>query len=129
MMVGEYGAQERAPGEKARWVTDARVALKTQFPGIRAVIPFDADKDYDWRMDTSAETLQAYRDMAADPWFNADRGPLIDRPSVAPAVSGIPLPIPPPVPPPPLAVPSPPAPPEAPPPAAPGPAAPPSPPG
>jgi len=94
-MVGEFGAQERAPGEKAQWLTDAREALKTQFPGIKAVVYFDANKDYDWRVTSSPETLAAFRDMANDPWFTPDPAPLIDSNASAPSVRGVPIPIPP----------------------------------
>ncbi|HET9769869.1 MAG TPA: hypothetical protein VFS16_03190, partial [Acidimicrobiia bacterium] len=94
-MVGEFGAQERNPGEKARWLAEAREALKTKFTGIRAVVYFDADKDFDWRVTTSPETLAAYREMAQDPWFNPDPRPLLDAASAAPPVRGIPIPIPP----------------------------------
>ncbi|MEW6473775.1 MAG: glycosyl hydrolase [Actinomycetota bacterium] len=95
LMVGEYGAQERAPGEKAQWLTEAREALKTEFPGIKAVVYFDANKDYDWRVTTSPETLAAFRDMANDPWFTPDPAPLLDAASAKPMVRGIPTPIPP----------------------------------
>ncbi|MGH9010771.1 MAG: glycoside hydrolase family 26 protein [Acidimicrobiia bacterium] len=95
LMVGEFGAQERAPGEKAQWLTDAREALKTQFPGIKAIVYFDANKEHDWRVTSSAETLAAYRDMANDPWFTPDPSPLMDSAAAAPEVRGIPIPIPP----------------------------------
>jgi len=95
LMVGEFGAQERNPGDKAQWLTEAREALKTKFPGIKAVVYFDADKDYDWRVTSSPETLAAFRAMAQDPWFNPDPRPLLDSASAAPPVRGIPIPVPP----------------------------------
>jgi len=93
LMVGEYGAQERNPGDKAAWLTEARQALKTKFPGIKAVLYFDANKDYDWRVTSSPQTLAAFRDMANDPWFTPDPKPLIDATPAAPIVAGIPLPL------------------------------------
>jgi endoglucanase len=95
LMVGEFGAQERNPGDKAAWLTEARDALKTKFPGIKAVIYFDANKDYDWRVTSSPETLGAFRDMANDPWFTPDPRPLLDAASAAPMIPGVPIPIPP----------------------------------
>jgi hypothetical protein len=95
LMVGEFGAQERGPGEKARWLTDAREALKTKYPGIKAVLYFDANHDYDWRVTTSPETLAAFRDWANDPWFTPDPKPLLDAASAKPGVRGIPIPLPP----------------------------------
>jgi len=93
LMVGEYGAQERDPGEKARWLTEAREALKTEFPGIKAVVYFDSKKEYDWRVTTSPETLAAFRAMANDPWFTPDPNPLLDAASARPTLSGIPIPL------------------------------------
>ena len=95
LMVGEFGAQERSPGDKAQWLTEAREALKTKFPAIKAVLYFDANHDYDWRVTTSPESLAAFRDMANDPWFTPDPRPLLGAASATPATPGIPFPIPP----------------------------------
>ena len=95
LMVGEFGAQERDPGEKAQWLAETREALKTQFPAIKAVVYFDANKDYDWRVTSSPETLAAFRAMAQDPWFNPDPRPLLNAASAAPLVRGVPIPLPP----------------------------------
>ena len=95
LMVGEFGAQERNPGDKATWLTEAREALKTQFPGIKAVLYFDAKHDYDWRVTSSPETLAAFKDMANDPWFTPDPRPVLAAASAAPAVPGVPIPVPP----------------------------------
>jgi hypothetical protein len=75
IMVGEFGVQERNPGDKADWITAAREAIKTDFPLMRAVVYFNSNKDYDWRLATSDSALGAFREMANDPWFNlgADR--------------------------------------------------------
>jgi hypothetical protein len=68
--VGEFGVQERNPGDKAQWITDARDAIKSDFPLMRAVIYFNSNKDYDWRLTTSDSAVAAFRQMANDPWFN-----------------------------------------------------------
>jgi hypothetical protein len=75
MMVGEWGAIERAPGAKGRWLAGARDALKTRLPKIAAVVYFDADRQYDWRVGTSPESFAAFKAMAADPYFNRRRAP------------------------------------------------------
>jgi hypothetical protein len=93
LMVGEFGAQERHPGEKAQWLVETREALKTKFPGIKAVVYFDANKDYDWRVTSSPETLAAFRDMANDPWFTPDPRPFLAPVPAAPMVPGIPVPL------------------------------------
>ena len=71
IMVGEYGVQERAPGEKAAWIADVQAVLRTQFPRIKALVYFNANQDYDWRMDTSPASYDAFKAMANDPWFAA----------------------------------------------------------
>ena len=70
IMVGEFGVQERNPGDKAQWIIDAREAIKHDFPLMRAVLYFDSDKDYDWRLTTSDSAIEAFKQMANDPWFN-----------------------------------------------------------
>ena len=69
IMVGEFGVQERHPGEKAQWIADAREAIKTDFPRLRAIVYFSSNKDHDWRLTTSASALEAFKNMANDPWF------------------------------------------------------------
>ena len=70
IMVGEFGVQERKPGEKAQWILAARDAVKHDFPLMRAVVYFDSNKDYDWSLTTSDSAVEAFREMANDPWFN-----------------------------------------------------------
>jgi hypothetical protein len=70
IMVGETGVQERNPGDKAEWIIAARDAIKQDFPLLRAVVYFDANKDYDWTLTTSDSAMAAFRQMANDPWFN-----------------------------------------------------------
>ena len=70
IMVGEFGVQERNPGEKAEWIRATGEEIKTHFPLLRAIVYFHADKDYDWRLTTSDSALEAFRQLANDPWFN-----------------------------------------------------------
>lgn len=70
IMVGEFGVQERNPGDKARWITEAREVIKTDFPLLRAIVYFSSNADYDWRLTTSDSALGAFRQMAHDPYFN-----------------------------------------------------------
>jgi glycosyl hydrolase family 26 len=70
IMVGEFGVQERNPGDKAGWISATREAIKTDFPLLRAIVYFSANKDYDWRLTTSDSALEAFKQMANDPWFN-----------------------------------------------------------
>jgi hypothetical protein len=69
MMAGEYGCQERGPGDKAAWITQARNDIQQRFPEMDALVYFDSDRDYDWRLETSASSYQAFIDMGNDPYF------------------------------------------------------------
>jgi beta-mannanase len=70
IMVGEFGVQERNPGDKAQWITDGREAIKSDFPRLKAVVYFNSNKDYDWSLTTSDSAMEAFKQMANDPWFN-----------------------------------------------------------
>jgi hypothetical protein len=80
LMVGEFGVQERAPGEKARWIANAGRAVRDRFPALAALVYFNenkleeeqrGDKRYDWRIQTSPSAEAAFRALAADPYFRA----------------------------------------------------------
>jgi hypothetical protein len=85
IMVGEYGVMDGGPTDrKASWVDAARDTLKTADTAIDAVVYFNSygnDDDgvyHDWRMDTSASSLNAFALMGADPYFNG--GPPVPTP-------------------------------------------------
>jgi hypothetical protein len=69
LMVGEFGVQERQAGEKADWIRNVGVALKSEFPLIRAVVYFNANQKYDWRIDSSPSSIEAFKVVANDRWF------------------------------------------------------------
>lgn len=80
MMVGRYGTVEDAPGDKAAWVDAARAALQGPLSGIDAVVydstqapaPTAEAPVYDWRMDSSEESMAAFVAMAGEPWFTPE---------------------------------------------------------
>jgi endoglucanase len=57
-------------GDKAAWIRDMTEKMKTQFTAIKALVWFDIDKETDWRVASSPDTLEAYKEMAHDPYFN-----------------------------------------------------------
>jgi hypothetical protein len=69
LMIGEMGAQERASGEKAAWLKDAQEVMK-RMPAIAAVVYFDAFNQFEWNVDTSTSSYDAYKAFAADPFYN-----------------------------------------------------------
>jgi hypothetical protein len=74
MMVGETGAMENNPGDKANWFTAMSKSITQHFPLIRAFLYFDVvganTANYDWQIDTTPESLASFKAMANDPYFN-----------------------------------------------------------
>lgn len=60
IMIGELASTEK-DGNKALWITEAIHALEKKFPRIKAVIWFDVNKECDWRIASSPESLEAFR--------------------------------------------------------------------
>ncbi|UCD35319.1 MAG: hypothetical protein JSU90_00380, partial [Nitrospiraceae bacterium] len=60
VMIGEM-ACTGAGGDKARWITDALHVIEKRFPRIGALIWFDVQKECDWRIGSSSESLEAFR--------------------------------------------------------------------
>ena len=71
MMIGETGVQERNPGEKPAWILDIPDELRTRLPAVKALVYFDSDTIYDWWIDSTPDSLEAFADMSQDSWFNA----------------------------------------------------------
>jgi beta-mannanase len=64
LMIGEMASAE-AGGNKANWITTGLGStIPAKFPRIRAVIWFDENKETDWRVESSAASLAAYRQVA-----------------------------------------------------------------
>jgi hypothetical protein len=78
LIVGETGVMERRPGEKAAWFRQADQQLRTEFPAIRAVVYFNSSRynpnfgdHFDWKVTSSPSALNAFRALAAEPYFGA----------------------------------------------------------
>lgn len=80
LLIGETGALERNAGEKGSWIAGMADTIKSTYPAIKALVYFDAAASsnqggwYDWRVDTSSASYNAFRAMAADPYFNSAGG-------------------------------------------------------
>ena len=48
-------------GDKAAWIEDMGDKLARRFPKVRAVVWFHANKETDWRVNSSAASLSAFR--------------------------------------------------------------------
>lgn len=58
-------ASTESGGSKAAWTTDFFASLKSR-PQIKAVVWFNFDKETDWRIESSASAMQAFRVGIAD---------------------------------------------------------------
>lgn len=61
MMIGETAANENG-GDKAAWITSAYMTeIPARTPRIKAVVWFNLNKEADWRVQSSAASLSAFR--------------------------------------------------------------------
>jgi beta-mannanase len=67
IMIPETAIAELG-GDKAAWIARILPSLETMFPGVKALVWFQMNKETDWRIDSSAAA--AFVTMANDPYFN-----------------------------------------------------------
>lgn len=60
LMIAETGCAETG-GDKAQWIRQAFASLKSRFGRIEVLVWFDVDKECDWRMASSTDSLNAFR--------------------------------------------------------------------
>jgi Glycosyl hydrolase family 26/TAT (twin-arginine translocation) pathway signal sequence len=67
-------ASAESGGDKAAWIREAFLKeIPGKFPRIRAVAWFHVDKENDWRVNSSSDSLEAYKDVAVDsPSYQGD---------------------------------------------------------
>ncbi len=67
IMIGEFAAKE---GDyKALWIQDAFNKIKTKYKKIKAFYWFNVDKEYNWKVDSSQASLEAFQGAMKDPYF------------------------------------------------------------
>jgi hypothetical protein len=71
LMLPETSSAE-VGGDKAAWIGEMHRTLMENYTAIKAVVWFDIDKETDWRIASSEKTLDAYRTMALDPYFQPE---------------------------------------------------------
>jgi hypothetical protein len=78
MVLGEWGSVEHPanPAAKAEWIAEAATWIKLH-PNVKVVSYFHShdvnpanNRDCDWTLDSSAQSMAAFRSMVADPYFN-----------------------------------------------------------
>ena len=71
LMIAEFGSGEfdYKGLTKADWVEEAFYKIKTEYPGIKLFTWFHIRKEHDWRVNSSPETLKAFRSAMEDPYY------------------------------------------------------------
>jgi hypothetical protein len=69
ILIGEMSSSANG-GDKAAWIDAIVPTLKSSYPLIKGLVWFDINKEEDWRIDSSTQTLAAFKRMAADPYLN-----------------------------------------------------------
>ncbi|MGZ4536473.1 MAG: glycoside hydrolase family 26 protein [Nocardioidaceae bacterium] len=74
VIIGEYGAEDKAPGQRRQWLTDTTAYFRDHAQ-IKAVVYFDArhteaGRDRDFTLVAGTGPMQAFRAMAAEPYFS-----------------------------------------------------------
>lgn len=78
LMISETASADEG-GDKAAWI-DAALSrdLPALMPDVRAVVWFQREKEADWRVDSTPESLASFRAAVTAPLFSVDRKELLD---------------------------------------------------
>jgi len=68
MIIGETASTE-VGGDKTAWIADAFYDLPRSFPRVVALLWFNANKETDWRVNSSPSALGMYRAVANTPQY------------------------------------------------------------
>lgn len=60
LVITEMGCSTTG-GDKTAWITDMFRVLPTSFPRVKGVVWFNANKERDWRIESSATSLEAFK--------------------------------------------------------------------
>jgi endoglucanase len=64
MFIAETACPEQG-GSKAAWITDMFKQINTNYTRIKGVVWFNANKECDWRVESSSTSLAAFKSAAA----------------------------------------------------------------
>jgi len=69
--IAEMGTGEFTFGEinKPAWITDSFARMKAAYPWVKMYTWFNIKKELDWRVNSSSQSLEAFRTAMADPYF------------------------------------------------------------
>ena len=77
VIIAEFASTDQG-GDKAAWMRDTLSSgVLDRYPRIRALVWFNIDKEADWRINSSGDTLAAFRSMIQGPLFDLDADGLL----------------------------------------------------
>lgn len=83
VMIAETSSSETG-GSKGDWIREGFLeTIPTHFPRIAAVIWFSRDQEDDWRVDSSVDSLNAYREVVASTLYGGTIAPPVVDEEVA----------------------------------------------
>jgi hypothetical protein len=92
IVVAETAAGEEG-GDKAAWIASALEKEAPRFPNVRGLVWFnDEDPRADFRVDSSADSLRAFRTAISSPVYDGTRETLLDTPETLLSGSAAPAP-------------------------------------
>jgi hypothetical protein len=68
LMIAEMACAELG-GSKPEWIETAYRVIGEDYPFIKAILWFSKRQERHWQVDSSAESLSAYRNAIAHPYF------------------------------------------------------------
>ena len=89
IILAEFSSAEIG-GDKAKWITDSYNTIRTSYDNIFAAVWFHENKETDWRINSSAATLEAFKKAIAIGTSTPSPTPTIP-PSPTPTVTSSPI--------------------------------------
>lgn len=77
VIIAETASNETG-GSKAAWIEEAFLeTIPQKMPRVSAVVWFDQNKEFDWRIDSSQASLNAYRKVVASTLYGGSQAPVV----------------------------------------------------
>ena len=91
LMISATGSSEDPadPLRKGRWFQNAARTVQTSMPKVKALVYAESNGVCDWRVGTSAASVQGFGKLATDPWFQPPGSTLVSSggPSTTPTTT------------------------------------------
>lgn len=69
IMIGENASGTFEAADKPGWITNAFNGIQNSYPRIKLYVWFNLNKDSNWRVDSSPDSLNAFKAAMTDPYY------------------------------------------------------------